>query len=155
MPVNVDVADIKGPEGDRVRRLYAVPASAAPKPRRESFEKRSAPARGRMKARKQEYAKSQRNAGAGRSARKRSIGRALKIGGKAHRAIGSPGGVVAGMLSLFVGAGVVVAIIRNPAIFTVPMNFISGAIKAFTGLMSGPATTKTTQPIQNVAPKGA
>jgi hypothetical protein len=161
MPAHVELSDIKGPEGERARTLYAVPDDApAPKPARKparaSFNERSAPARGRMREKKQEYRKGQQNAARRRSGANKAIRgglrKAARAGRGAHRASGSPGATIAGMLTLFIGAGILVAIVRSPAIVTVPMRFIGDAIHAFVGLFSG--VKSAGPPKQNVARKG-
>jgi hypothetical protein len=140
MPVQVELADIKGPEGERARKLYAQPkAEPNAAPRRNT---RSAGKRGAQ----------------GRTARNRTIRgvgrRSVRIARTAHRAAGSPGGVLAGGIALFVGAGIVVAVVKNPSLITVPLKFISAVVKAFTGLLNvAGGAAKPATPQQNV-PKG-
>jgi hypothetical protein len=163
MPVQVELADIKGSEGKRARKLYAEPIppkgrpAPAARPKRPSFQERSAPARGRMAERKRATRTGERNAARGRTTRNRAIRgvgrRSLRVARTAHRAAGSPGGLLAGGIALFVGAGIVVAVVKNPSLITVPLRFISAVVKAFTGLLNAGGGAKPATPQQNV-PKG-
>jgi hypothetical protein len=153
MPVHVDLADIKGAEGARARKLYAAPAAAAPaakKPARASFAERSAPARGRMADRKRAARQQTQRTAQRRSGAKKALRGLARHVGRTQRATGNPGGVIAGTLGLFIGAGILVAVVRSPGIITGPLAFIGTAIKAFTGLLNGPRATAP--PPQNVAP---
>jgi hypothetical protein len=160
MPVQVELADIKGSEGERARKLYAQPSAEpkAAKPKRASFQERSAPARGRMADRKRATRAAERSAARGRTARNRTIRgvgrRTVRLGKTAHRAAGSPGGVVAGAVALFVGAGIVVAVVRNPVLVTAPLRFIAAVVKAFTGLLNAGGGAKPAAAPQQNVPKG-
>lgn len=161
MPARVNLSDIKGSEGARARRLYAVPAEGTKAPPRrvngKSFQERSAPARASMRERKsstrvQAKTAAQRRTRAIRGMR--TVGkRSLRIGRTANRVTGNAGGALAGIVALFIGAGILVAVVRNPAVITTPLEFIGASLKAFSSLF-GTAGSKA--PPQNVgtAPKG-
>lgn len=128
--------------------LYANGASPTPAPPRRtraSFNERSAPARGRMAERRRQTRTQSQNAAQRRTRVSRGIRgvgrRSLRVGRTAHRAAGNPGGVLARIVGIFIGAGILVAVVRNPRVITTPLEFVAAASKAFTGLLaagSGP-----------------